>query len=104
MRSLAARLFAGLLPLAFAFVACGPPPKPTAHPARDSFGGDCPTEDGGCPGKLECMHYKDGSKLCEKRCNYDEDCMVGASCTAVPGAMAPVCRASGDAPAASSSG
>lgn len=84
------------------FVACGPPPKPTAHPGRDSFGAEC-AEDGGCPSKLDCMHYKDGSKHCERRCNYDDDCMVGGSCTAVPGAMSPVCRASGGAPAPATS-
>jgi hypothetical protein len=78
-------------------VACGASDKPVAHPGLAMFGNAC-TESGTCPHDLECMRnagYGGETGSCEKRCNYDADCGVGATCKMSPGAPAPVCRPKG---------
>jgi len=79
-----------------AFVACGPPPKPTAHPGIETFGTPC--AESKCGNDLECMRaggYGGETGNCEKRCNYDDDCGLGAKCAMVEKAPAPVCRPKG---------
>lgn len=76
-----------------AFAACGPPPKPTAHPGLTAFGTPC--SDAKCDHDLECVRaggFGGEAGSCEKRCNYDDDCGPGARCTMVEKAPAPLCR------------
>lgn len=77
-----------------AFAACGPPPKPTAHPGLAAFGQPC--DESKCAHDLECVRvagYGGEAGSCEKRCNYDDDCGLGAKCAMVEKAPAPLCRA-----------
>jgi hypothetical protein len=78
----------------FVSIACGPPMKPTEHPGRSSFGAPC--NEGKCPSELECVRYGvDDARSCEKRCNADSDCGLGAGCSYVARAPSPMCRARG---------
>lgn len=78
------------------FAACGPPPQPVSHPGLQAYGTPCAASK--CDHDLECVRvgdYGGEAGSCEKRCNYDDDCGVGARCTMVEKAPAPLCRAKG---------
>ena len=76
-------------------IACGPPMKPVEHPGRASFGTPC--LENKCPNDLECVRYGEpDQRFCEKRCNADSDCGIGAGCSYVARAPSPMCRARGE--------
>ena len=77
-------------------VACGPPPKPTEHPGKASFGTPC--TNGKCLSDLDCVRaggYGGETGQCEMRCMHDSDCGDGSRCDFIEHAPTPMCRGKG---------